>query len=107
MKIANLIKSIGAAIVIGMAFVGCATTSVSGAYGLNNAPVESDFTVLGRVTVEMPSNNYGYTVLFEEAKKIYPDAQDLTNILVDEKVVDSKKNSESSYIMSALVIKYN
>ena len=59
----------------------------------------TNFEVLGRVTMEFRKNRSGFTLLMDEAKRQYPEADDIINILID------KRNGKKD-IMSAVVIKY-
>ncbi|WP_191016003.1 hypothetical protein [Treponema zioleckii] len=94
------ILGILSAAVLATAFFGC--SSVVPLQG-NNTAATNQLKVLGRVTVERPTNKSGYTILWQEALKQYPEADDIINILVDGK---KKSNGEQTYIMSALVVKY-
>ena len=81
-------------------FAGCSTfTPMQG----NNVLATDNFEVLGRVTLESSTDRSGFTLLMDEAKRQYPEADDIINILVD-----GKKGAfgKVEYIMSAVVIKY-
>lgn len=89
-----------AVMVAALLFVGCSTfTPMQG----NNVLATDNFEVLGRVTLEAATNKSGFTLLMDEAKKQYPEADDIINILVDGKKGPFGK---MEYIMSAVVIKY-
>ncbi len=88
-----------AALVSALVFSGC-TTPIKGSDVVVTA--HTNFEVLGRVTMEARKDQSGYTMLMDEAKRRYPDADDIINILVDEK----KGVIGDYYIMSAVVIKY-
>ena len=64
-------------------FVGCKTftTPIQG----NNVLATDNFDVLGRVSLETNQLSSGYNLLMNEAKKTYPNADDIINILVDKK----------------------
>ena len=82
-------------------FAGCSTfTPMQGSNVVVTA--HTNFEVLGRVTVESRTDRSGFTLLMDEAKRLYPEADDIINILVDGK----KGLFGKEYIMSAVVIKY-
>ena len=88
--------------VAALLFVGCSTfTPIQGSSVVVTA--HTNFEVLGRVTVEARTDKSGFTLLMDEAKKQYPDADDIINILVDGKEGPFGK---MEYITSAVVIKY-
>lgn len=92
-------KFFAVVLLVALCLVGCSTFQpVQG----NNIVATDNIEVLGRVTLECPANDAGFTLLLEEAKKQYPDADDIVNIIVDSKKTFSKVN----YVMSAIVIKY-
>ncbi len=98
MKIKFFVVAVLAAALL---FVGCSTfTPIQGSSVVVTA--HTNFEVLGRVTVEARTDKSGFTLLMDEAKKQYPDADDIINILVDGK----KGLFGMEYIMSAVVIKY-
>ncbi|MBQ7365963.1 MAG: hypothetical protein IKA80_10055 [Spirochaetaceae bacterium] len=91
-----------AVMVAALLFVGCSTfTPIQGSSVVVTA--HTNFEVLGRVTLEAATNKSGFTLLMDEAKKQYPEADDIINILVDGKKGPFGK---VEYIMSAVVIKY-
>lgn len=91
-----------AVMVAALLFAGCSTfTPMQGSNVVVTA--HTNFEVLGRVTVEARTDRSGFTLLMDEAKKQYPEADDIINILVDGKKGPFGK---VEYIMSAVVIKY-
>lgn len=74
--------------------VGCASYAPV-ASQLNFPADGTKYVILGRVTVK----NGGYTNLIKEAQKIYPDADDVVNIYMDQKSGDT--------VLSGIAIKYN
>ena len=98
-----------AVMVAALLFVGCTMTRIAPIDG-GNGHVTENTEILGRITITVPSSKAGYTLLWEEAKKQYPEADDIVNILVDGKSqlnLFQKTPSMTEYIMSALVVKYN
>lgn len=83
------------------ALVGCSTFTPL--QGTPPVGVTENCIVLGRVTVDAKTDKSGYTILMEEALRRYPDADDILNI-----IVDGKKGffGKTSYVMSAVVVKY-
>ena len=80
-----------------LVFSGCSTAPIQGSSVVVTA--HTNFEVLGRVTMEFRKNRSGFTLLMDEAKRQYPEADDIINILIDQR--NGKKD-----IMSAVVIKY-
>ena len=97
------IKAIILSLLLALVLVGC--TTVQPVQG-NTVLATDDFEVLGRVTKECPLGEAGFTVLLEEAQRLYPEADDIINIIVDSKVTNYFFTKQGSYIMSAVVIKY-
>ncbi len=78
-------------------------------------PVQSDshyptdgnkYIILGRVTLEADSAHTGYTKLIEQAKALYPNADDVVNIVVDAKVTSFFWSKKYKYILSGIAIHY-
>lgn len=89
-----------AVLALALLFVGCSSfTPIQG----NNVLATDNFEVLGRVTMESESDRSGFTLLMDEAKNQYPEADDIINIIVDGK---KEPFGKVKYIMSAVVIKY-
>lgn len=97
------IKAIFLSLLVTLVLVGC--TTINPLQG-NNVLATDDFEVLGRVTMECPLGDAGFNILFEEALRLYPEADDIINIIVDTKVENYFITKKGSYIMSAVVIKY-
>lgn len=96
----KMVKVLCAAVFGAAVLAGCSTFApLQG----NNVSVTQNATVLGRVTVDAKSDKSGFTLLMDEAKKQYPDADDIVNILVD-----ARKSffGGTYYRMSAVVVKY-
>ena len=88
-----------AALAAALLFAGCSTIiPMQG----NNVLATDNFEVLGRITIHSESHEAGFIALMDEAKRQYPEADDIINILVDGK----KSFFSTEYIMSAVVIKY-
>lgn len=97
----KLVKALCAVVFGAVVLAGCSTfTPIKE----NNVPLTQNLTVLGRVKVEAKTEKSGYTLLMDEAKKQYPNADDILNILVDGR--KSGRNVDY-YIMSTVVVKYN
>lgn len=102
-KIAGLL----AVLLVVMALTSCVTAQVP-VTSNNSFPSDGKYEVLGRVTVESSQASSGYLLLLEEAKRQYPEADDIVNIMVD-----AKKTSlffvmdVYTYEMTAIAIKYN
>ena len=75
-------------------FAGCVSSQV-----MSSTEVSSKATVLGTVTLK--TNNFSYTELLKEAQKLYPDAQDVVHVQVDEKSGLGKK-----YVMYGIAVSY-
>lgn len=99
-KITKILSVFAISSVLAVSF-GCA--SYTPVAGTNNTAAKEDFVVLGRFEKEFKSKETAFTKLFAEAKKQYPEADDIVNLLIDEKTSGGNKY----YVMSALVIKYN
>lgn len=98
----KLVKALCAVVFGAVVLAGCSTFTPIQA--VNNVPVTQNVTVLGRVNVvEAKTEKSGYTLLMDEAKKQYPSADDILNILVDHR----KGPGGEYYRMSAVVVKYN
>lgn len=75
-------------------------------------PAAGGYKILGRVTIEVSQTEAGYNLLLEAAKSEFPGADDVVNIIIDEKVnMDVwlfilPYQSEHNYIMSGVVIDY-
>ncbi len=73
-------------LVVVVSFTGCMTSRPI----VNNASFPADgskYVILGRVSVELDlaKSGGGYTSLIKEAKKLYPNADDVVNIVMDGK----------------------
>jgi len=74
-------------------------------------PPDGRYEVLGRVTLVASQNNAGYTMLVNRAKVLYPESDDVVNVIFDEKsstkttFIFFKENSYT-YELSGIAIKY-
>lgn len=90
--------------VVGLFLVSCSTVPVSTSARF---PAEgSKYVILGRVSLETPSNKSGYLKLLEAAKAQYPDCDDVVNVVVDGKIIPGLFRSRYKYIMSGVAIDY-
>jgi len=74
-------------------------------------PPDGRYEVLGRVTLVASQSNAGYTLLVNKAKELYPEADDVVNVIFDE-----KSNTKTTfffftedtytYELSGIAIKY-
>lgn len=85
-------------------FVGCST--LQPVQGSNELPASNNYRVLGRVEITTKDTKSGYTKLMNEAKKQYPEADDIVHILVDAKQTSFFWSKSYTYVMSAVVIDY-
>lgn len=76
-------------------FVGCA--SYAPVSSQLNFPADGNkYVILGRVTV----TDGGYTNLLKEAQKLYPGADDVVNVYIDQK-------NDDGLVLSGIAIRYN
>ena len=64
------------------------------------------YEVLGRVEVKSSATNSGYSKLYAEAKKKYPECDDVVNVKVDAKKTVFLIFTFNSYNMSGIAISY-
>ncbi len=79
----KLLTFFGALIVI-ISITAC-TSSLVPISADTSFPSGDKYEILGRVSISSGVSNSGYTKLLEEAKKQYPEADDVVNIMVDAK----------------------
>ena len=73
----------------------------------NTFPSDGRYEILGRVSISTSKTESGYTKLLEEAKKQYPEADDVVNIMVDAKKTTLFFLFTSyKYEMTALAVDY-
>lgn len=90
---------------IGLLLASC--TTLVPVQGNNPIPSSVNCKVLGRVKVEANSFNSGYNKLMDAALAQYPNADDIVDILIDEKSTTFLFIFRSyKYIMSAVVVDY-
>ena len=90
----------------------CSTVYRSAPFMSNvSFPPDGRYEVLGRVTLVASQDNAGYTLLNEKAKELYPEADDVVNLIFD--VKSNTKTTffffvteSSSYELSGIAIKY-
>ncbi|MGN0729785.1 hypothetical protein [Treponema sp.] len=84
-----------------------ACTSMTPVTANSSFPSDGKYEILGRVSVSTGITNSGYSKLLAEAKKQYPAADDVVNIMVDRKQTTLlfifKMNT---YEMSGLAVDY-
>ncbi|MCH5289773.1 MAG: hypothetical protein J1E32_07680 [Treponema sp.] len=66
----------------------------------------STYEVLGRVSIETSAKKSGYGKLYQEAKDLYPETDDVVNVKVDKKRTVFLFFSFESYEMSGIAISY-
>lgn len=95
---------------VAMLFVGCATTvSKAGDFFYGVASTQKDASIvadiLGPVYLEKkPNTGWSYADIFNEARRLYPNVDEVVNIHVD---YSSKGiNGKTSDIMTGIAIKY-
>jgi hypothetical protein len=110
-----------AALVAVLVLAGCTTVSTRTVTNPLAAyvsfPADGPYVILGRVEYTTAQGEDGYLRLLEEAQRLYPEADDVVNILVDAsdtyKIVTDEFTGEetvtkinSVYTMSAIAIAY-
>ena len=91
--------------VISGLLVGC--TSITPVMANGDFPAEGDYAILGRVMVVSETSKSGYSQLLEEAKELYPDCDDVLNIILDTKQTSFLFfRSKPKYIMSGIAVDY-
>ncbi len=101
-------KIIGLAAVLLVVLMLVSCTSTVPISSNNNFPGDGRYEILGRVSIETLQSQSGYMLLLEEAKKQYPNADDIVNIMVDAKKTTFFFIFDMyTYKMTALAIKYN
>ena len=72
-----------------------------------NFPTDgSKYAILGRVTLESKAGKNSYNKLIEKAKEMYPEADDVVNIVVDAKESSFFGLKSYKYILSGIAIDY-
>lgn len=101
-----------------MMFSGCAVTQRVVAQPFSASvsfPAEGTYKILGRVDYSPAKNTAGYLGFLSYAKTVYPETDDLVNILVDSEETyesgigffgPSTVRVDSSYVMSGIAIQY-
>ncbi len=88
------------------AFTGC--TSLGFVSDAGSFPADaSTYKVCGRVSVKTSARKSGYSKLYAEAKKLYPEADDVVNVKIDKKTTVFLIFVFQSYEMSGIAIDYN
>ncbi|MGP1458216.1 MAG: hypothetical protein ACTTKL_02770 [Treponema sp.] len=64
------------------------------------------YAILGRVTLEDKAGKNSYTKLIQKAKQMYPEADDVVNIVVDAKETNFFGMKSYKYILSGIAIDY-
>ncbi len=110
MKNKNLISKLAVVVMlVALLFtVGCSTFRPL--ENSANFPADgSKYRILGRVTLEgnLNKKGTGYNLLLEEAMKLYPEADDVVNIVIDAEGKHFFKTTTMDYIiMSGIAIDY-
>ena len=102
MKIKSLIYSIVALILLS----GCST--IKPISSTTTFPADgSKYEILGRVEIDKKTTKSGYTRLIKEAKKQYPNTDDVINVVIDEhKSSFLFFTTKAHYIMSGIAVDY-
>ncbi len=66
----------------------------------------STYEVLGRVSIKTSATNSGYSKLYQAAKDLYPDTDDVVNVKIDKKTTVFLIFVFNSYEMSGIAINY-
>ena len=66
----------------------------------------STYEVLGRVSIKTLATNSGYSKLYQAAKDLYPDTDDVVNVKIDKKTTVFLIFVFNSYEMSGIAINY-
>ncbi len=86
-------------------FTGC--TSMGFVSDAGQFPADaSTYEVLGRVSIKTSATKSGYSKLYEEAKKQYPETDDVVNVKIDKKTTIFLIFVFHSYEMSGIAINY-
>lgn len=91
-------------VAFGLLFSSC--VSMVPLQGDNRFPTNLNYKVLGRITTTTFRTKTGYVKLLEEAKKQYPECDDIVNIMVDAKSTTILIFTFHQYTMSAVAIDY-
>ena len=84
-----------------------ACTSMIPVTSNNTFPADGKYEILGRVSILTSQTKSGYSKLLEAAKKQYPEADDVVNIMVDVKKTTLLFIFKSyKYEMTALAVDY-
>lgn len=119
-KILIVLMSMAVALVL---FTSCETTTIRQSTRLPYAasvsfPAAGTYRVLGRVDYRSTIGDSGYLSFLEHAKTIYPETDDVVNILVDsERIVERTipgalsfapvtESSSATYTMTGIAIEY-
>lgn len=87
--------------------VGCATQMPIAAR-VDFPQDSAKYRILGRVTLEAKASKSGYIKLLEEAKRVYPECDDVVNIMVDATGTKSLIGgiTYKNYVMTGIAIDY-
>lgn len=66
----------------------------------------STYEVLGRVSTKASATKSGYGKLYQEAKDLYPETDDVVNVKIDKKKIAFLCFSFETYEMSGIAIHY-
>ncbi len=77
------IMSLVGALLVALSLNAC--TSMIPVTANNTFPSDGKYEILGRVQISTKQTKSGYTKLLEAAKRQYPEADDVVNIMVDAK----------------------
>ncbi len=87
-------------------FLVSACTTITPVNACTSFPSDGKYEILGRVSISTSQSKSGYTKLLEAAKKQYPEADDVLNIMVDAKKSTFLIFTSYTYEMTALAVDY-
>lgn len=89
-----------------MLLVGCST--IKPISSNTNFPADGGkYKILGRVEIDKKTTKSGYSRLLKEAKKQYPEVDDIINVVIDEhKSSFLFFTTKAHYIMSGIAVDY-
>ena len=105
MAMKGKIMSFVGALLVALSLSAC--TSMTPVTSNNTFPADGKYEILGRVSISTSQTKSGYSKLLEAAKKQYPEADDVVNIMVDVKKTTVLFIFTSyQYEMTALAVDY-
>ena len=81
----KIISLLGVLVVV-LSLTAC--TSMSPVEANTAFPADGKYEILGRVSISTKQSSSGYTKLLAEAQRLYPETDDIVNIMVDAKVTN-------------------